>query len=126
MRVFPNGGATYPPAVWDWRRQVQQTIAGDYGQDRLEGAVEVRLGFDLPRPITHYGTGRNTGVVKTRAPEHPTTMPDLDKLTRCVLDACTDAGLWRDDSQVIYLVTAKRYTNSVPGVRIVITSMEET
>jgi Holliday junction resolvase RusA-like endonuclease len=125
MRVFPNGGASYPPAVWDWRRQVQQTVADERGDERLESAVEVRLGFDLPRPAMHYGTGRNAGTVKTSSPPHPTTAPDIDKLTRCVLDACTDAGLWRDDSQVVYLQSAKRYTDAVPGVKIVINTLEE-
>ena len=34
---------------------------------------------------------------------------DVDKLARLVLDAITDAGLWRDDSQCVRLTTSKVY-----------------
>jgi crossover junction endodeoxyribonuclease RusA len=86
------------------------------------GAVELRLGFDLPRPAGHYGTGRNAAVLKPSAPVHPITVPDLDKLVRCVSDAITDARLWADDSQVVSLVTAKRYGEQ-PGVHITVTEL---
>jgi len=38
-----------------------------------------------------------------------TIPPDADKLARFVLDACTDAGIWLDDSQVIELTIRKTY-----------------
>jgi crossover junction endodeoxyribonuclease RusA len=121
LHALPNGktAARYPPAVYAWRGQVQQAVA----QLELEpfgGAVELRLGFDLPRPTGHLGTGRNAGAVRTSAPPWPITMPDLDKLTRCVADAITDGGLWHDDSQVCSLVVAKRYcpVGQSPGVKI--------
>lgn len=44
--------------------------------------------------------------------EYPTTKPDIDKQTRTILDAITQAeNIWEDDSQVIGLVVSKVYMN---------------
>jgi crossover junction endodeoxyribonuclease RusA len=128
MRVIPNRngkgyGVKYPAGVYQWRGQVQQAVA-DAVIEQMIGPIELRLGFDLPRPGAHYGTGRNAGVVKASAPTHPSVMPDLDKLVRCVCDAITDAGLWRDDAQVVSIIAAKRYTNANPGVLIQVTEVQ--
>ena len=42
--------------------------------------------------------------------EHHTVKPDIDKLTRCVLDALTSV-VWKDDSQVICVRAYKRYAD---------------
>ena len=83
LHTLPNGktAARYPPAVYGWRSQMQQAIV-ELGEEPFTGPVELRLGFDLPRPAGHSGTGRNAGTVKPSAPTYPTVAPDLDKLTR--------------------------------------------
>lgn len=67
------------------------------------------LAFLLPAPIRSRGDGA-------------TTRPDLDKLTRAVFDALTDAHIWHDDAQVVGLVATKRYAppDKPLGVRIAI------
>lgn len=53
----------------------------------------------------------------------PEVKPDLDKLTRALLDAlATDAGCLVDDSRVIGLSVAKRYASDThpPGVHVVV------
>lgn len=122
LHKLPNGGtaARYPAAVYAWRAQVQQAVA-EMVIDPFLGAVELSLGFDLPRALGHFGTGRNAGTVKAGAPAHPTSAPDLDKLVRCVGDAITDAGLWKDDAQVVALHAGKRYVETRPGVLITVT-----
>lgn len=126
LHQLNNGktAARYPAGVYVWRGMVQAAVA-DMGVEQFTGAVEVGLGFELPRPLSHFGTGRNAGQLRLRAPAHPTSAPDLDKLARCVCDAITDAGLWRDDAQVIVLHCAKRYTTGPPGVLITVTEVEE-
>lgn len=57
-----------------------------------------RISFYFPRPLSHYGTGRNAGVLKESAPAWPMTM-DIDKLQRTVLDALQLAGVVADDKQ---------------------------
>ena len=111
---MPNGkiASTYGDRVWEWRRMVQSAVteamAAIDGNPQITGAIELRLGFDLPRPAGHFGTGRNSGQVKPSAPTHPTVAPDLDKLVRCVDDAITDSGFWHDDAQVVFIQAAKR------------------
>ena len=65
----------------------------------------VHASFYLPRPKSHF-TKRG---VRLSAPWWPVTKPDLDKLTRALLDALTDAGIWRDDSQAVELHAEKIY-----------------
>lgn len=124
LHRLPNGGtaARYPAAVYEWRAMVQQA-AVEAVEEPYEGPVELRLGFDLLRPAGHMGTGRNAGTVRASAPCYPIVAPDLDKLCRCIGDALTDAGIWRDDSQVVSLVSAKRYVELRPGVRITVTPL---
>jgi Holliday junction resolvase RusA-like endonuclease len=85
------------------------------------GPVGARITFLLARPKADYGTGRNASIVKASALSHPATMPDLDKLLRAVFDGLTDAGVWRDDAQVVWCQTAKYYVgdqDSREGVMI--------
>jgi crossover junction endodeoxyribonuclease RusA len=129
LRKLPNGGATgtYPPAVWDWRHKVQQAVAeAMLDHDQIMGPLELKLGFDLPRPSNHWlpaNSRRREPVLHPNAPEWPSVMPDLDKLVRCIGDAITDAGLWKDDAQVVSIIAAKRYVTSQPGVLITITEL---
>lgn len=86
--------------------------------------VDVTLTFTLARPRSHYGTGRNAGVLRVGAPARPTVTPDIDKAVRAIFDALTDAGCWDDDRQVVDLYAHKRYPHGgldaleVPGAVI--------
>ena len=84
---------------------------------QLDGAASVGLTFYLSRPKSHYGTGRNVGVLRASAPAYPATQPDIDKLIRSTFDALTTAGVWSDDSQAVDLFVAKRYADPLnpPG-----------
>lgn len=75
--------------------------------------VIVNITFTFARPSTHYGTGRNSEQVKASAPPFPSShaIGDIDKLARACLDALTDAGTWKDDSQVVELHAEKVWTN---------------
>jgi len=77
-----------------------------------QGPVEVILRFSLPRPKSHFGTGRNKDVLKASAPAYPTGKPDIDKLARAVLDAISQI-CFRDDSQVARLDAIKQYADPV-------------
>lgn len=81
------------------------------GAERVEaGAIEVQILFVFSRITAHFGTGRNAGIVKDSAPYYVTKANhDIDKLTRCVLDALTGV-CYRDDGQVAVLHCTKRYT----------------
>jgi Holliday junction resolvase RusA-like endonuclease len=94
-------------------RTWRQDVAGA-AKEAMAGAsaytepVDVRLMFFLPRPQNHFGTGRNAEKLKPSAPVAPAVHPDLDKLTRAVLDALTGIA-FRDDKQVVGMTVTKLY-----------------
>lgn len=68
-----------------------------------QGPIGVSLVFAMRKPI------------RPRFPT-PAFRPDIDKLTRAVLDGLTDAHVWQDDGQVVSLRVEKIYGQ--PGVNI--------
>lgn len=76
--------------------------------------VIIDIRFTFARPTSHFGTGRNTDTVKASAPPFPSShsIGDIDKLARACLDALTDAGTWKDDSQVVSLLAHKVWVGS--------------
>ena len=80
------------------------------GKDALTGPIMVDVTFEVARPQSHYGTGRNEGKLKPSSPEHLITRPDyVDKGLRLLLDALDIAGVIVDDSQVVQAHSRKRY-----------------
>lgn len=109
-----------------WRAEVSGTVLEAMraaGWATLDGPVEVTISFFHPRPVGHYGTGRNAGVLKPSAPHWKSTAPDIDKLTRAILDALTDAAAIRDDARVARLVVEDQWSNAATGARITITPL---
>lgn len=76
--------------------------------DLLDGPLNVSMVFYCRRPKSHFGTGRNSEVLKPNAPQFPTSKPDSLKLARGTEDALTGV-VWHDDSQVVDLDVHKRY-----------------
>jgi Holliday junction resolvase RusA-like endonuclease len=86
-----------------WRRLVAD-VAQRYAPDEpWEGPVGIELHFGLPRPKS----------APKRKRVWPDKRPDLDKLTRAVLDALTYV-VFADDSQVVNIRATKDY--GAPGV----------
>ena len=98
-----------------WREAIRNTAVNAMEPEFMQfvGPVHVSLIFALPRPAS-APKRRRTWPIGSRS-------GDLDKLSRAVLDGLTDAGVWRDDSQVVRLVASKDYPGpetqqSTPGV----------
>lgn len=91
----------------------------------LTGGVGISVDFVLERPKHHFGSGKNADKVKPGSPAHPATMPDIDKLLRAIFDALTDAQVWKDDGQVVWVQAMKTYANTgqTPGVAITVGEM---
>lgn len=109
MRRGNRGQVIHVPGVMEHRHKVSLAAQRMHSGGPMAGPVAVRLEVVLARPEAHYGTGRNAGRLKPSAPEFPAVTPDVDKVARLVLDALTDAGVWRDDKQVAVLRVEKRY-----------------
>lgn len=97
-------------AVGPWREAVRaETQRVLDGEAPLAGPVLVSVRFWLPRPRSHYRTGRNAHLLRDSAPRRPSGTPDVDKLARAVLDGLTAGGAFADDGQVVRLFASKHY-----------------
>ena len=74
----------------------------------LEGPISVSMIFSMPRPRSHYRTGRYSHLLKGDVPKLPITKPDIDNIVKFYLDAMTGA-FWKDDSIVCALEATKVY-----------------
>jgi Holliday junction resolvase RusA-like endonuclease len=107
--------------VKTWRGDVMAAASLVKQWPALDGPLEVTMHFYLPRPKAHLTTGRLAGQVKPSAPAHPSGRPDTGKLARSTEDALTDAGIWRDDAQVVRCFLIKSYADlREPGAKITI------
>ena len=91
-----------------WRQDVIAAAVKfreETGWATLEGPVKMFIRFRLPRPAS---------VSITRRP-YPAVKPDVDKLIRNTLDGLTQAGVYRDDAQVVHLSVQKLYATDEPG-----------
>lgn len=88
-------------------------------EEPLLTPVGVSLVFCFPRPKHHIGAN---GGLRPNAPKHKITRPDLDKLTRAVLDSLVYGGVIKDDSYVYSISAHKRYCvgQEEPGVSITV------
>ncbi len=93
-----------------WRRLVADVAQNYAPKAPWDGPVGIELHFGLPKPKS---------APKTRR-VWPDKRPDLDKLTRAVLDALTYV-VFADDSQVIDIRASKDY--GAPGVVVEVRRM---
>lgn len=99
VRAALTDDAGKPNRAW-------MAVVRDAAEQAMQGrpptveAVVVRLVFRFIRPASHFGSGRNSAVLKPSAPVFHCQTPDVDKLVRLALDACTGV-VWRDDKQVV-------------------------
>lgn len=118
--VTDQKGKTLKP----WREALRSDAVTAAGEDwqPLAGPVKVTLLFALPKPASAPKRRRVWPVGKRSG--------DLDKLTRAVLDALTQAAIVRDDSQVVDLRAIKDYPGPdvalhVPGVVVAVYRVED-
>ena len=75
----------------------------------LDGAISVSMVFSMPRPKSHYRTGRYSHLLKSTAPSLPVSRPDLDNICKFYLDAMTGA-FWSDDASICTIEASKSYS----------------
>lgn len=84
----------------------------------------VNLWAYYQRPKSHFRTGLLEGVLREDAREYPTVKPDLDKITRLVLDSLSTARILKDDCVVVDLALKKRYATTTAPSGVVVTIVE--
>jgi crossover junction endodeoxyribonuclease RusA len=124
VKSYSRGGkaGVYTPetkALREWRRAVEEVMER-HKDKKLDGAFSVHLEFYMPRPKSHFRTGKFSHLIKDDAPIDHLTKPDLDNMIKLVLDVMTKSGYWKDDSQVIELSSSKNYADVMDaGCRII-------
>ena len=109
--------------IVQWQSDVKSVANLNWEADPSEKPVALCLEFVRTRPKSHFGTGRNTAVLKASAPHLPATVPDLDKLVRGVLDALTGV-VYIDDKLVCLVVVAKSF-GAHPGAEIAVREISD-
>jgi len=98
-----------PKTAEPWRKavayEVRKLIDVPY-----EGPLDLTMIFSFPRPKSHYGTGKNSDLIKGSAPKHHTQKVDIDNVIKSTLDAMNEV-LYQDDKQVARLLAEKRWAH---------------
>lgn len=95
-----------------WRRLVADVAQHYAPAAPWEGPIRIDLTFGIPKPKS----------APKRRRVWPDKRPDLDKLTRAVLDALTQI-IFADDSQIVEVHASKDY--GPPGVAIEVRRVHE-
>lgn len=111
----------------DWRADVRAAVQLACKDAPFEsGGLTVWMIFYMPRPKSHYGSGKNADKLKSSAPkwyEH-LQKPDAGKLSRSVEDALTGV-VWKDDCQLRVWQEKRWSDNGKPGVHLSVRRTEE-
>lgn len=96
-----------------WRQAVALAARQAYQGPPLTGPVRLTVRFAMPRPQSHYRSGRFSTQLKPGVPRWHTAKPDSLKLTRALEDALTGIA-WVDDAQIVNEEVQKYYDRE-PG-----------
>jgi len=108
VRRAGNRVFMYDPSSKDKAKFKQEAVEFAPKQP-LEGPISVSMVFHMPRPKSHYRSGRYSHLLKDNAPEVHTSKPDLDNIIKFYLDAMTGM-FWKDDAYVCMIEASKTYS----------------
>ena len=108
----------YDPSSEDKKNFLLKCLAATKPPKVYDVPLRLVIVFFMPRPKSHYGTGKNAGKLKDSAPVNHTSKPDLDNLIKFVKDAL-NGKYWTDDSIISTVIATKVYSNE-PKTRIII------
>jgi Holliday junction resolvase RusA-like endonuclease len=102
------------PVIYDASKKEKRdwlNLARIFSPDKpFDGPLRINLEFYFPRPKNHYRTGKYSEIMKPTAPHIHTNMPDIDNLSKFILDAMNEV-FYEDDRQVVELNSHKEYLN---------------
>ena len=102
-------GFTYDPSKKDKRDFLYQ-IMKFAPKPPPTAPLRIIIVFYMPRPKSHFRTGKFKGLLKPDAPIQHKTTPDLDNLVKMVCDSLNGV-FYKDDSQISQLKAEKLYTD---------------
>lgn len=120
-RVGLRGHMYTPTTTKQAEYEIRQAWYGKHGDGPFDGDLEIKVGAYLPRPKSHFGTGKNAGQLRDSARAYPGVKPDLDNLLKLVVDALNGLA-FIDDGQIVLATAYKQYADLTlgPGWSIVV------
>ena len=109
-RVAKNG-RMYDPSSAD-KKQTWLQIAKHKPTEPYKSSVQIKMFFAMPRPKSHFRTGKFSELLKKGSPELHTIKPDIDNMIKFYLDTMQGRnGFFIDDSQISFIVATKQYVH---------------
>ena len=114
-RVYDAGTAE------GWKSAIALAARPYLPSEPFDCPIGLSIEFNMPRPKR---------LMRKRDPDGPlrhTAKPDLDNLTKAVMDALTAIGMWRDDALVSSQCVSKWYAGKSqrPGAIIGVATLAE-
>ena len=98
---------TYDPSAKDKKDFLLQAMQYK-PKSPILGEVKLTVWFCMPRPKSHYRTGKFAGMLKPSVPIRHTKKPDIDNCAKFVMDSLNGV-FWKDDSQICQIIAYKFY-----------------
>ena len=113
-------GRMYDPSHSD-KKKIWLQIAKFKPKRPLAGDIMLKLIFTMPRPKSHYRTGKFKHLLKDGYENiiHHTFTPDLDNLVKLIADCIGKNTFIVDDSQICMLQAEKIY-GETPMTEVII------
>lgn len=114
-KYVPGRGRTFtrsPQSTKDWQSLVSQVAQNHVPEKLLDGPIVAGMVFHLPRPKS-----------RPKKDKYPDRKPDLDKLTRAVLDGLSGI-IYTDDARIVGFDRLKKVYGDPPRVEITIRPAE--
>ena len=89
----------------------------------IEGPIEMFCEFVFDRPKSHYGTGKNSSMLKPSSPAYHTNRIDVDNLLKFCND-CLNTEAYKDDSQIVELTGLKRWADTGESAMTIISMLD--
>ena len=103
----------YDPSYKD-KKDMWLQIAKYKPKMPFAGDISLKVTFYMPRPKSHYRTGKRSHVLKAKAPVFHSVKPDLDNLLKMLMDTIQGKDrMILDDSQICALSAIKVYSEDL-------------
>jgi len=114
-----------PGARKRWMKHISMMAELTFTEEMILGPVKLQMDFFMPRPKSHFRTGKYAHIMRDDAPPEHIVKPDEDKLLRPAQDALSGI-CWKDDCQIISVTVTKQYAEKgKEGVDIYISTPDE-
>ena len=110
---------TYDPSKKDKKQFYLQALK-NRPKEPLSGNIFIDISFFMPRPKSHYRTGKYKHLLKPNSPQHyHQNKPDIDNLVKLVCDAIQGKNKFiKDDSMICSLKAQKVYAEEQPRTEV--------